>query len=1024
MTGRHRDDAPPTETEILTELHRTLTETTGGFTEKIETLLAVGQSYLSMDAGLVAAVDEERYKIEIIHSDHDSLGEVPDGTVMPLSETVCERTLARGETFVVDDIPTEQSDLIERAAVSEYDGRRYIGTPISVADRTYGTLCFYGTETHDSELSARDEQIVEFIGQLVTYELEHHLQQTELETVNKELETVFERVDDAVFAVDTDWTVTYLNDRAEDALGIEQAALVGRNLFEQFPEAKGSVFDHQYSKALETQSTVTFEAPYEPLDAHFEVTAYPTESGLSVYFKDITERKQRRTELERYEQVLDTVPDGVYALDETEQFTYVNDGLADITGFDREELVGAHISTFKSQSTVDAARTAVNDEIRRLNRGEGTGEIEIDLTVERADGTQVPAEDHIALLPFDDRFRGSVGTVRDISEQVERERRLNGLLESARALMVAETTETVARNVVNTVEYVLDIDRAAVRLYDDDAERLQPIAVSAQLASESTLGSLSVDDGPVGSAFATGESTQCDAEDEVVADSGTADTLTVVPIGNHGTLSLGIENPTQCTNATHQLVELLAANAEAALDRTARQQELRRYETMVETVEEMLCVVDGEGRFQLLTEPLAELVGSSREALVGSSALELLSDETSPAVVEALESLFADDSQSTLSVDATVSTPDGELPVRIEAFQRGESNDDLTLVIHDRSEVLSAKREAAAERERFSYLFENLTDPINEIQHVDGEAQINSYNRAFERLFGEPATDDEKTPPLAVTADRIVDSESTDQRPEGDRELTLQTTEGLRYFLYRQLPYELRETQRSFEIFTDVTALKQREIQLQVLHRLLRHNLRNDLNVVAGFAELLAEEVDSPTHAEYAERIVSNVRDLIELSENAKHIEAVAGQQSLERSAVAVDEMVQTVVDQYQRLYPEAEIDVDIPAGITVSAGKHLQTALGELVENGLEHTQQPPAVRVSAEHGEGVVELTVWDNGSGIPDDEWAVITGDAEISQLKHGSGLGLWLVRWVAEAYGGQLTRWVDDEGSAVSIRLAAV
>jgi len=221
-----------------------------------------------------------------------------------------------------------------------------------------------------------------------------------------------------------------------------------------------------------------------------------------------------------------------------------------------------------------------------------------------------------------------------------------------------------------------------------------------------------------------------------------------------------------------------------------------------------------------------------------------------------------------------------------------------------------------------------------------------------------------------------------------------------------------------------VTALKQREIQLQVLHRLLRHNLRNDLNVVAGFAELLAEEVDSPTHAEYAERIVSNVRDLIELSENAKHIEAVAGQQSLERSAVAVDEMVQTVVDQYQRLYPEAEIDVDIPAGITVSAGKHLQTALGELVENGLEHTQQPPAVRVSAEHGEGVVELTVWDNGSGIPDDEWAVITGDAEISQLKHGSGLGLWLVRWVAEAYGGQLTRWVDDEGSAVSIRLAAV
>ena len=216
MTGRETPHEP--DREILTELHRTLTEASGSFTDKIETLLAVGQSYLSMDAGLVAAVDEDRYEIELIHSDHPSLGEVPDGTVMPLSETVCERTLARGETFVVDDIPTERPDLIERAAVNEYGGRRYIGTPISVADRTYGTLCFYGTETADTELTARDEQIVEFIGQLVSYELEHHLQQTELKAATEELETVFERVDDAVFAVDTDWTVTYVNDQAEAIL--------------------------------------------------------------------------------------------------------------------------------------------------------------------------------------------------------------------------------------------------------------------------------------------------------------------------------------------------------------------------------------------------------------------------------------------------------------------------------------------------------------------------------------------------------------------------------------------------------------------------------------------------------------------------------------------------------------------------------------------------------------------------------------------------------------------------------------
>jgi len=1032
MTGRETPQEP--EHEILSELHRTLTEATGSFTEKVETLLAVGQSYLSMDAGLVASVDDDHYSVEVIHSDHIQFTGVAAGLTVPLSETICERTLAHGETYTVDDIAVETPQLAERAAVTEYGGARYIGTPITVDDEPYGTLCFYDTETHDDALSDRDRMVVEFMGQLVTYELEHHLHQEQIRTTKSELESVFERIDDAVFAVDSELQITYVNDRAESLFGVEKPQLVGQNLFDEFPAAEDSVFEQQFRRALDEQSTVTFEAPYEPLDAWFEVTAYSTETGLSIYFTDITDRKQRRTELERYEQILDTVSDGVYALDEHERFTYVNEGLAELTGFDRQELVGSHIGTFKSDQTVAAARRAVNEEIARIAAGNGTGEVEIDITVETADNEQVPCQDHIALLPFDDRFRGSVGTLRDISAQVDREQTLNGLLESTRALMVAETRKAVADEIVKTVQEVLGFERAAVRWYDAEADRLVPISLSSTLESElETATPVQPGDGVVGSAFEAGETTICEpVEPSSGTDAGTAGSLAVVPLGRHGTLTIGIADGHNCENSDRQLIELLAANAETAFERTSRQQELRRYETLVETAQEMLCVLDSDGQFQLVTEPLAEFVGHPRNALVDTPVGALLTADSTEALTKAFESLKTDGDRTTVSIAADLETADHRtVPIQIEVSKLPQAVDQEFIVsVHDRSELVSAKQAAAAERDRFSYLFENLTDPINEIEHTGGDPSVHSFNRAFQHLFGEPTVDNvaetgDEPDPLAVDDDQIVETTTAERSEHDDRELKLQTADGIKYFFYRQIPYELNGSRRRFEIYTDVTALKQREIQLQVLHRLLRHNLRNDLNVVSGFAELLVEELETDRHVDFAERIASNVTDLIELSDTAKTIESVAGRQSLDRDPLSVDSVLSSLVAAIRSEHPEISVSLDGDASAVVAAGPHLQTAIEELVENGIEHnTADQPTLSISVEKANGLVSITVSDNGEGVPDEEWAVVTGSSEISQLEHGSGLGLWLVRWVAEAYGGTLERDSTASGGAVSIRLPAV
>jgi len=111
---------------------------------------------------------------------------------------------------------------------------------------------------------------------------------------NKE---VYQRITDAFFAVDSDWRFTYVNEQAERLLGQAANGLVGESVWEQFPEAVDSTFEEEYRRAMRTQASVSFEEYYPPLDTSFAVEAYPSETGLSVYFRDVTERIRREREL-------------------------------------------------------------------------------------------------------------------------------------------------------------------------------------------------------------------------------------------------------------------------------------------------------------------------------------------------------------------------------------------------------------------------------------------------------------------------------------------------------------------------------------------------------------------------------------------------------------------------------------------------------------------------------------------------------------------------------------------------------
>lgn len=119
---------------------------------------------------------------------------------------------------------------------------------------------------------------------------------------------ILDRMTDAFFALDRDRRFTYVNDRAATILS--EAAretyagreLIGHGIWEVIPDAVGTTFYEHYERALDEQEAVAFEDFYDPLDAWFAVRAYPSPSGLSVYFRDITDRKREERRLRRQAQ--------------------------------------------------------------------------------------------------------------------------------------------------------------------------------------------------------------------------------------------------------------------------------------------------------------------------------------------------------------------------------------------------------------------------------------------------------------------------------------------------------------------------------------------------------------------------------------------------------------------------------------------------------------------------------------------------------------------------------------------------
>jgi PAS domain S-box-containing protein len=212
----------------------------------------------------------------------------------------------------------------------------------------------------------------------ITYNLTASLQRKiynlELEKSLQEKNKILDSIDDAFIYLETDWTVNYWNKKAEKLSEIKREKIVGKKLWELFPHLIGTTFEKNLTKAFKRKKSISFQNHFVELDIWLEVSAYPSNTGLSVYFKDITQTKKYENELkqsnDRFEKSMQATNDAIWDWDLVNNTIYRGDGFYKQFGYDvpksvnNENILGLFkekLKPKKADKLIESINKAINN---------------------------------------------------------------------------------------------------------------------------------------------------------------------------------------------------------------------------------------------------------------------------------------------------------------------------------------------------------------------------------------------------------------------------------------------------------------------------------------------------------------------------------------------------------------------------------------------------------------------------------------------------------------------------------------
>jgi PAS domain S-box-containing protein len=241
---------------------------------------------------------------------------------------------------------------------------------------------------------------------------------------NQKLRETIDSITDGVVVLDRDWRYTVVSDRAAAIVGMKPEDLIGGCIWDIFPQAQDTKYYQCYHEAMRTGVPVHFEEYYPPLDLWLECNCYSSLDGLTVYFRDVSERHQAEQALRESTALLsaisDNSPDVIYAKDAQGRLRFANPATLALIGKPLDQILGRTDAELLADP--DVARDVMANDRRIMDSGAGE---------ELEELVPMPGGEHriwlsmkTALCDRDGAVVGLLGISRDITDRKRAEQRL------------------------------------------------------------------------------------------------------------------------------------------------------------------------------------------------------------------------------------------------------------------------------------------------------------------------------------------------------------------------------------------------------------------------------------------------------------------------------------------------------------------------------------------------------------------------------------------------------------------------
>mgnify|MGYP000090653377 CR=1 FL=1 len=827
---------------------------------------------------------------------------------------------------------------------------------------------------------------------------------------------------DAVFVLDeegryldyiTGGDRSLLADDFDELLGQRTHDVLDRETADRFLETIRAALATGEKQRIEYQIDVKkgtrwFEARVGPLDTEL------TQRTVFWLARDITERKRRAQE---YEEIFDNVSDGLVVHNpQSGEIIEVNARYCELTGYDREELLD---STIRPIMPDDPAYT-YEDVLERITKARKEGPQLFEFKGQRKDGTVFLSEVNLRTVEIRGEER-VLASVRDITERKRRKREYEQIFNNVNDIIAVRDPETGALLDANRpYAELLGYDRAEMRGMNIDDVGVSEEGYDNEQGMEHLRRVMDSDE-PIEFEWKVQDS---DGRSHLMDVRGTAAEIN----GEPRYLAIG-RDITNRKRRERAIETLQTATERLQTATTPEEVATIAVETASEVLELPMSICWFHEETDRTLDPIAATDPVHEADLV--SPLDATRYEYEVFTEGSVTEYRPSEQNPANPLEAGVLLPLGEHGL-IAAGTREDTSLDATIL--DVAKAVSdhvatalnrvERAQAVRESERRFRLIAERIDEVIYLAEPD-LSEVLYVNPAYEEIWGRPIETLEENPREFIEAadhrDRdtleadienmITDIESGDPDESYEFEYRIRQPDGeLRWVNGTGYAVELpSEKHRFVGIIEDITDRKRREQRLEVFNRILRHNLRNQLDVMRSHAEVLAERGSD----DHAERIIDSVDELAEVGAEARETDRIMSK-DIQTADVSLSE---TVNETIQTTVHDADITVttDLSDPTIRTHEVAVQIAVESALENALEHADS--YISVTLEHEANRAIVTIEDDGPGIPDEQLTPIEAGTETN-LRHARGLGLWLLRWSVDTFNGHLSFETTD-GTTVEI-----